>query len=214
MSPLTPKTFVAHGSVVSFEEVSSSILPEVPMRLPYLKTLVCCFVLAVAPAVSAQNAKLKIDHLEKLAAKASEVADVTLDGPLLQLAAKFLSSEDVDEQGVQELIKGLKGVYVKSFEFDREGAYSSTDLDSVREQLRGPGWSRMVNVQSKEQKELVEIYTMTEGEKITGLAVVTAEPQELTVVNIVGPISLDKLSKLGGHMGIPKVDLKDKASKK
>jgi uncharacterized protein DUF4252 len=83
-------------------------------------------------------------------------------------------------------------------------------LDLVREQLRGPGWTRMVNVQSKEDKEMVEVYTMTEGDEITGLAILTAEPQELTVINIVGPISLDKLSKLGGHMGIPHVDLKEK----
>jgi hypothetical protein len=168
----------------------------------------CCLLLFVTPFAFGQNAKLKIDHLEKLAAKATEVADVTLEGPLLQLATKFLSSEDSDEAGVKELIAGLKGVYVKSFEFEQEGAYSKSDLDSVREQLRGPGWTRMVNVQSKEDKEMVEIYTMTEGDKITGLAVLTAEPQELTVVNIVGPVNLDKLSKLGGHMGIPRVDLK------
>jgi len=178
------------------------------MKLPnFIPSL--CFLFLIGPPALAQNAKLKIDHLEKLAAKASEVADVTLEGPLLQLASKFLSSEEPDEEGVQALIKGLKGVYVKSFEFDQEGAYSKSDLETVREQLRGPGWIRMVNVQNKEDKELVEVYTMTEGDKIAGLAIVAAEPQELTVVNIVGPVSLDKLSKLGGHMGIPQLDLKD-----
>ena len=173
-------------------------------------TINLCFLVLVVPPAFGQSAKLKIDHLEKLAGKASEVTDVTLDGPLLQLASKFLSSEEADEEGVQEIIKGLKGVYVKSFEFDEEGAYSKADLEAVREQLRGPGWTRMVNVQSKEDKEMVEVYTMTEGNQIAGLAIVTAEPQELTVVNIVGPISLEKLSKLEGHMGIPHVDVKEK----
>ena len=114
------------------------------------------------------------------------------------------------------LIKGLKGVYVKSFEFDEEGAYSKSDLEAVREQLRIPGWTRMVNVQSKEDKEMVEIYTMTQGNQITGLAIVAAEPKELTVVNIVGPINLENLSKLEGHMGIPHLDIKekDKSAKK
>jgi Domain of unknown function (DUF4252) len=185
------------------------------MKLPSFITNLC-FLVVIAPPTLAQNAKLKIDHLERLAAKASEVVDVTLDGPLLQLASKFLSSEEPDEEGVQEFVKGLKGVYVKSFEFDQGEAYSKADLDTVREQLRAPGWIRMVNVQSKEDKEMVEVYTMTEGDHITGLALVAAEPQELTVVNIVGPISLDKLSKLGGHMGIPHVDIKqkDKTGKK
>jgi uncharacterized protein DUF4252 len=169
-----------------------------------------CFLFLIASPAFAQNAKLKIDHLERLSAKASEVADVTLDGPMLQLASKFLSSEEPDEEGVQALIKGLKGVYVKSFEFDEEGAYSKSDLEAVREQLRIPGWTRMVNVQSKEDKEMVEIYTMTEGNQITGLAIVAAEPKELTVVNIVGPINLENLSKLEGHMGIPHLDIKEK----
>jgi len=185
------------------------------MKLPSFITGLY-FLFLLVPLVFAQDAKLRIDHLEKLAAKASEVTDVTLDGPLLQLATRFLSSGDPDEEGVKELIKGLKGVYVKSFEFDEKGAYSKADLDSIRAQLHGPGWARMVNVQSKEDKEMVEVYTMTGGDQITGLALVTAEPQELTVVNIVGPISLEKLSKLGGHMGIPHVDVKqeDKTGKR
>jgi hypothetical protein len=170
-----------------------------------------CLLFFLTQLALAQNAKLRIEHLEKLAAKASEVADVTLDGPLLQLASKFLSSEEKgEEEGVKEIIKGLKGVYVKSFEFDEEGAYSKADLETVREQLRVPGWTRMVNVQSREDKETVEIYTMIEGNQISGLAIVTAEPRELTVVNIVGPINLEKLSKLEGHMGIPHVDVKEK----
>ncbi len=172
--------------------------------------------LLFTPCFFAQNARLKIDHLEKLAAKASEVADVSLDGPLLELASKFLDKEE-SEEGVKDLVKGLKGVYVKTFEFSQEGAYSEGDLDIIREQLRSPGWARLVNVRSKEDKETVEIYALTEGDQMTGLAVVAAEPKELTVVNIVGPISLDKLGKLGGHMGIPQVMVsrnKDKNSNK
>src|SRR5262245_17806274 len=185
------------------------------MKLPsFVPSL--CFLFLVGPPAFAQNARLKIDHLEKLAAKASEVADVTLDGPLLQLASKFLSNEEPDEEGVQALIKGLKGVYVKSFEFDEEGVYSKSDLEAVREQLRIPGWTRMVNVQNKGDKELVEIYTMIEANQVTGLAIVDEEPKELTVVNIVGPINLEKLSQLEGHMGVPHLDIKekDKTSKK
>jgi hypothetical protein len=110
----------------------------------------------------------------------------------------------------------LKGVYVKSFEFEKEGAYSKNDLDPIREQLRSPGWSKIVNVQSKQDSETVEIYTMSDTNKMIGLVILTAEPTELTVVNIVGPINLDKLSKLGGHLGIPRIDIEqgDKNQKK
>jgi len=174
------------------------------------------FAMLVAPAAHGQDAKVRISHLEKLAAKAEEVVDVNIDGAMLQLATKFLSGGERDEAGVKELVSGLKGVYVKSFEFKKEGAYSKNDLDPIREQLRSPGWSKIVNVQSKQDNEAVEIYTMGDNDKMTGLVILSAEPTELTVVNIVGPINLNKLSKLGGHLGIPRIDIEqgDKNEKK
>ena len=39
------------------------------------------------------------------------------------------------------------------------------------------------------------------------LWIIAAQPKELTVVNIVGSIDLDQLSKLGGQFGIPKIDV-------
>ena len=37
--------------------------------------------------------------------------------------------------------------------------------------------------------------------------VITAEPKELTVVNLTGSISPEDLKALGGQFGIPKVDV-------
>jgi hypothetical protein len=36
--------------------------------------------------------------------------------------------------------------------------------------------------------------------------ILSAEPKQLTVVDIMGTISLDDLSALGGHFGIPDVE--------
>lgn len=168
------------------------------------------FVLGAGSRVAfGQDTRLKIDNLEKLADKAAETVDVTLDGPMLALASKFLSKErSPDEAKVKELIKGLKGIYVKSFEFDKEGQYSDADVEAIRAQLRAPAWSRIVGVRSKRDGETAEVYLRIEGDsKILGMAVIAAEPKELTVVNIVGPIDLDKLSELGGHLGVPDLEL-------
>ena len=171
--------------------------------------LLLLFCYASKPAYG-QNPRLQINQLEKLSSKAAEVVDVTLDGSMLKLASKFLSADkDSDEAEVRELIKNLKGVYVKSFEFDKEGEYSEADVDSIRAQLSAPAWSKIVGVRSKRDKENAEIYLMTEGDakNILGLAIIAAEPKELTVVNIVGPIDIDKLSALEGKMGIPRLEL-------
>jgi hypothetical protein len=44
---------------------------------------------------------------------------------------------------------------------------------------------------------------MTVNEHISGLAVLSVNPKELTVVNIIGPVDLEKLSKLEGQFGVP-----------
>ena len=150
----------------------------------------------------AQDIQLKLEHLDKLAAKAEEVTDVNLDGPLLQMATKFFKA-DSDEAEIQKLISGLKGVYVKSFEFAKEGSYSKEDVTAIISQIHGAGWKRMVNVDSKQGHEMTQIFTRTQGDKISGLIIVSAEPKELTVVNIIGAIDIAKLSQLERRFGIP-----------
>jgi hypothetical protein len=157
-------------------------------------------------AASAQTARVQTAQLEALAAKASEIVDVNLDERMMQLTLGFLSDGDEDEARVREIVKGLKGIYVKNFEFAKEGLYSDADLESVRSQLSNPAWSRVVNVSSKEDGH-VEVYLMREGEAISAFAMLASEPQELTFVNIVGPLDLKKLTDLEGHFGIPELNL-------
>ncbi|HVI77021.1 MAG TPA: DUF4252 domain-containing protein [Candidatus Acidoferrum sp.] len=140
--------------------------------------------------------------LDKLAERATESVDVTLDASLLQLASGFLSKDSADEVKVKKIVSKLKGVYVRSFEFDKEGQYSISDLEAIRSQLKAPGWSRIVGVKSI-KGENSEVYLKRDGNQITGLVVLSAEPKELTVVNIDGPIDPEQLSELSGHMGIP-----------
>ena len=144
-------------------------------------------------------------NLDRLAAKASNAVDLSLNGPTLQFAAKFLDSKDPDEAKVKKLLEGIEGIYVKSFEFKTAGQYAPADVDSVRAQLRAPEWSRIVGVKSSEDDENAEIYVRTASKKITGVAILCAAPKELTVVNIVGPVDLDTLAELGGHFGVPKL---------
>jgi hypothetical protein len=164
---------------------------------------------AVALPLVAQQFEFHLDHL---AAKASDTVDISLNGPTLQFAAKFLDGSDPDEARVKKLIASIDGIYIKNFEFKSEGAYSPGDLDNVRNQLKAPEWSRIVGVKSAEDGETAEVYVRTENKKITGVAILAAEPKELTVVNIVGPVDLDSLAELSGHFGLPKLKA-DKATR-
>ena len=138
----------------------------------------------------------------KLAERATESVDVTLDSSMLRLASGFLSPDDKDEAEVKKLVSKLKGIYVRSFEFDKDGQYSMTDVEAIRTQLKGPEWSRIVNVKSS-KGENSDVFLKRNGDTVAGVVVIEAEPRELTVVHIDGPIDPEQLSELGGHMGIP-----------
>jgi uncharacterized protein DUF4252 len=179
---------------------------DIPLWLP-----AAVLAIGLSPAARAQEpARLRLDQLEKLADKADEVTEVNLDGAMLKFAAKFMNDDGDEDRRVGEMVKKLKGIYIKSFEFAKEGQYSDADVESIRQQLHAPGWKlqKIVYAHSKRDKETDEIYALGDEDHMQGLVILAAEPKELTVVDIVGPIDLDKLSELGGHMGIPPVEVK------
>lgn len=180
------------------------------MKRSLLKLAIMAAALAPVCAL-AQEFKLPAD-IEKLAERATESVDVTLDQSMLSLAGGFLSKDDPDEAQVKKLITKLKGIYVRSFEFDKPGQYSMADVQAMRAQLKGPGWSRIVGVKSI-KGENTEIYIVKNGDQIGGMVVLAAEPKELTIVHIDGSISPEDLSRLSGHMGIPDLGKEKKKTK-
>jgi uncharacterized protein DUF4252 len=176
------------------------------MRKMLLRTMMFVLI-AYTPLLRAQDIKLPPD-IDKLSTKAKETVEVNMDGPMLRWASKFLSAEDPDEQKAAKLVANLKGIYVRSYEFDKEGAYTSAEVESLRSQVRIPGWSKVVGVRSDNDGDNVDVFFKLENEKMAGIVIICAEPKELTFVNIVGPLEVDQLSDLGGEFGIPKLKLK------
>ena len=142
------------------------------------------------------------DRVEKLAAKARDSQNITLNGALLQLASAFLSSSDPNQRVAKEVISKLKSIHVRNFEFDRDDEFSDADLDPIRSQLKSPAWSRIV--ESREHGAHQQIFVKLEKDKIAGLVILAAERRELSIVIIDGAIDLKQLSSLGGNFGIPK----------
>jgi hypothetical protein len=152
-------------------------------------------------------------NLDSVAAKASDHVDVSLNAATLQFAARFLDANDPDEAKVKKLIAGIEGIYVRHYKFKSAGAWSQADLEPVRAQLQGPGWSKIVGATSSEDGANTEVWLHIAGNKSIGVAILAAEPNSVTVVNIAGDIDLESLAKLGGHFGVPKVKPADKPKK-
>lgn len=175
--------------------------------------IVLLLIITSAFVAKAQDTRIQMSSLDHLAAKASQTVDVNVDQRLMKLAARLFSDKDEDEREVKKLIEGLKGIYVKSFEFETDGQFVAADLEPIRAQLQGAGWTKMINVRSKKEGNL-EVYLQYAGEMINGLAVLHTDDKELTVVNIVGPVDLDKLAQLEGQMGIPDLGIESPKPKK
>jgi hypothetical protein len=147
-----------------------------------------------------------------LAERAAHVTEVTLDKNMLAFAGKFMDKDKDDDKGdkaAKEMIQNLKGVYVRDYEFDKEGAYTADELEGLRKYIAGSDWSPMVHERTKGTKEGTDVYLKIVNGQVQGLFVLDAEPKELSLVLILGQIDMDKIASLGGNFGIPKVAVKD-----
>jgi Domain of unknown function (DUF4252) len=169
-----------------------------------MRKLILSFLITIVVAVPVSAQKLNLEALRDLEDRAEEVVDVTLDATMLKMAARLFSkhASDPDERAIGDMIRGLEGIYVRSFEFAKTGEYDRRLVDQIKSQL-GPTWKPLVTVRST-KKENVDIMADMRGERVVGLVIIAAEPRELTVVNIVGPIDIERLADLEGEFGIPK----------
>jgi len=168
-------------------------------------------IIACGAVASAQSAKLRIDSLDRLESTASKVVDVSVDEKLMGLASKVLRKTDPNDPDVRKVadaIAGIHEIYVRSYEFDAADQYSPADIDAIRSQVKGAGWSRLVNIRSKRDGDNAEVYVLMQGDTMQGLVVIAANPKELTVVNIIGSIDIERLSDLDGEFGVPRIELK------
>ncbi|HZU24468.1 MAG TPA: DUF4252 domain-containing protein [Bryobacteraceae bacterium] len=167
------------------------------------------FILAVVSAGVLGAQTLDLSALDKLEKKAKEANTVTFDAGQIRGAMALLGmvgESDKDVEQVKSILSGVKGLVVRNLEFADKGEYPMEAVDSVRAQIaKMPGWSKIVESRSAEEHD--EVYILSQSDKIAGLAVICAEPKELTVVYINGAINLSDLRKLRGQFGIPDIDI-------
>jgi len=170
-------------------------------------TLLCALLLP-GLAAAQDPGRLQLPDFSALAKKATQSVDISLDPSLLRLAGGAISNDSGGNgAAVSDLIHGLRGIYVRSYTFDKPGEYSKADVKAVEAQLLAPGWQPMVSTHDLKQGQDVDIYLRRVGDRTDGIAIIAADARQLTIVNIVGSIDLAKLAQLQGQFGVPKLGL-------
>lgn len=137
-----------------------------------------------------------------LAARAANVTEVTLGKNMLEFAAKFMKDKDGNDAATRQLIMGLDGIYVRDYEFEKPGEYSMENVEQIRQAFNTPEWSSMVRERERKTGESTDVMVKLVNGESRGLFVLSAEPKELAVVLILGPIRMDDLNKVMGMSGV------------
>lgn len=167
--------------------------------------LVAFLTLAILPALSAQPQTSPLPlapAVEKeLAARAANVTEVSLGKNMLGFAAKFMNGKDQDEAATRHLIENLDGIYVRDYEFDKEGQYSIEEIDKLRQYFETPEWTPMVRARERGGETTDVLVKMVNGET-HGMFILNVEPKELCIVLILGPVRMEDLGKLKSLGGL------------
>lgn len=161
---------------------------------------IAAILLASAPAWALTGAKVDVDQPE-LAAKADEVVEVNLEGKSLDQGRRLLAIRHEVGASVKGLLNGLKGLYRRTYRF-ATGGYDDSDVASIHERMTGEGWQPLLDVKDNGRREAVTVYSYT-GAEGSGYTVVSSDPSEVTVVNLVGEIDLDALMDASESLGMP-----------
>jgi hypothetical protein len=100
----------------------------------------------------------------------------------LRFAARFLD----DEPETQALLRSLDGVRVRIYEVHGDNERIAGKFDHMGNKLSKHGWQPVMLV--REEGELVQMFAKSSGAGLQGLTVVSADSEEVVVVNIMGDI--------------------------
>jgi len=123
-----------------------------------------------------------------------QFVEVNVPNNVIMLAARLVEKEQPD---VAKLLNGLKQVTVNVIGLDDENrAELQKRAQTIRTDLAGKGWERIVTVQEKDQD--VSVYLKMADSAIQGLvAVVLDGKQDAVFANVVGDIKPEQLAMLG-----------------
>jgi hypothetical protein len=173
------------------------------MRVKWILTAAIWLVVATVAHGGVEQMPGYVDFAKfGLGANQEPTVEVNLSGPMLKLAA--LASDD-DDDDLGEMLSGLAGIYVRTYEMDDTSpAGFEKAISSISQHLQQTGWETIVKV--RERDERAHIAIKMDGENIVGMTVIAMDENdrdnEVVFVNLVGLIDLARIGRMSRHFDI------------
>jgi len=158
------------------------------------------------PKQQTKKGLIPFDYLDEMEAQ----VEVNLTNRLINLVTKSVRSKPE----VAGLIGMIDGIYLRTY--NEYGEAESGMIKYYKNILKENKWEVLVRVKEKpkafEKGELVEISLLYDEDVAYGIFVIFAshDPDEVTLINIVGEIAPDKITELLGNLskfGMTDIDL-------
>lgn len=115
-------------------------------------------------------------------ADTNRTMSISLGPTVLRFAARFLD----DDPETQALLRSLDGVRVRIYEVHGDNERIAQSFEKMGNKLDNDGWQPVMLV--REEGELVQMFAKPSGAGIQGLTIVSADDEEVVVVNVMGDI--------------------------
>ncbi len=131
---------------------------------------------------------------------ADQFVEVKLGDSVIQLAAKLTKKHEPD---VAELLRNVHSVRVNVIGLGDDNRDSTAaKMKSIRSELEGKGWERIVNAQEKNQDVSVFLKTR-DADTVEGVVVTVLDNnREAVFVNVVGDVKVEQLVTLGDKLNL------------
>lgn len=155
--------------------------------------------LAFAPLAESKPAGY-VDFGKFAPSSSGEFVEVNLSGGLIKMAAQITQRHEPE---VADLLHNIQAVRVNVVGLgDDNRADVTKRVGTIRSELESKGWERIVNAQQKSEDVSVFLKT-SNADTVEGLVVTVVEgDKEAVLVNIVGNIKLDQISKIADRLDI------------
>ena len=147
-----------------------------------LMLTICAFVLSSC-GITAPRSNAGYANLDSPGMSDTDRTMALSIGPTtLRFAARFLD----DEPETQALLRSLDGVRIRIYEVTGDNDRIALNFDHMGNKLSNDGWAPVMLV--REEGERVQMYAKSSGTGIQGLTIVSADDEEVVVINIMGDI--------------------------